>query len=130
LRDPAEASTSESSKQTRQFHSQGATSAGWTPVAFREIGNGKRIGKYRPSRNRKVEFKLNTPGIRRFTEAYRVAMNVPAVEGYPKFIGTPVGYLFEIPEISKEISQVCVRIQVRTVELHIEAAGGSEGRAK
>lgn len=62
------------------------------------------------SRDEKLEFKLNTPGTRRFMDAYAKAMDCLAEAGYPRFMGTPVGYLFDIPEISKEISQIVDKV--------------------
>lgn len=61
-------------------------------------------------RHEEKVFRLDTPGVRRFMEAYRASMDVLEQAGYQRFRGTPVGYLFDIPAISAEASRLVDRV--------------------
>ncbi len=55
-------------------------------------------------------FRLDTPGVRHFMAAYRASMDVLEQAGYQRFVGTPVGYLFDVPAISAEARRLVDRV--------------------
>jgi hypothetical protein len=61
-------------------------------------------------RHEEKVFRLDTPAVRQFMDAYRASMDVLERAGYQRFRGTPVGYLFDIPAISAEATRLVDRV--------------------
>lgn len=66
--------------------------------------------KNESQRHEEKVFRLDTPGVRQFLDAYRASMDVLGQAGYQRFRGTPVGYLFDVPAISAEASRLVDRV--------------------
>jgi hypothetical protein len=79
-------------------------------VPAREMELEAEAKKNEIKRHEEKVFRLDTPGVRHFMEAYRASMDVLEQAGYQRFRGTPVGYLFDIPAISAEASRLVDRV--------------------
>lgn len=86
--------------------------------------------KNKSKRYEEKVFRLDTPGVRHFMEAYRASMDVLEHAGYQRFRGTPVGYLFDIPAISAEASRLVDRVSKEKPDrdwyqsvLHLDESG-------